>query len=530
MTDGLKDRYRETIIAILAAHPRVDKVVLFGSRAMGTHSVESDIDLAIFGDGLTARDVERLGGQLEETTVPQRVDLVRHAAIESEALKEHIARCGVVWWERGEGMRKQQATYDAWPRCLLRDLVEIVHGWPFRSESFSDDIQRPVVVSIGNFRYTGGFRFDSTQIKRYSGAYPTEFELAAGDILLVMTCQTEGGEILGIPGRIPNDGQTYLHNQRMGKVVIRDRSRLDPSFLYWLFLWTNFNRHLCGTASGTKILHTSPTRIGTFELQLPPLPEQRRIAAVLGALDDKIELNRKMNRTLEAMAQAIFKSWFIDFDGHDPADMVESELGLIPRGWRVGNLSVVADNVREVVQPGDIDGETPYVGLEHVPRRSASLESWGRAAEADSAKGTFRRGDILFGKLRPYFHKVVPASVNGVASTDIIIVRPKQPNWRWFSFGHLFTDEMVAHATASSDGTKMPRTKWADLCRFTFAVPPTDVVDQFDRTASPLFDRLWVNLSHSRTLATLRDTLLPKLISGEIRVPEAKAVAEEAAP
>jgi type I restriction enzyme, S subunit len=98
--------------------------------------------------------------------------------------------------------------------------------------------ERPIVVGIGNFEYSGGFRFESTTLKAYIGDYPKEFILKPGDILLVMTCQTAGGEILGIPGRIPNDGRTYLHNQRMGKVIIRDKKKVDIGFLYWLFLTT----------------------------------------------------------------------------------------------------------------------------------------------------------------------------------------------------------------------------------------------------------------------------------------------------
>lgn len=305
-----------------------------------------------------------------------------------------------------------------------------------------------------------------------------------------------------------------------------DREVLTPEYLYYVVVSPTFRAAHDQYKSGSAQGYTNLPTIRRLPVPVPPLDEQRRIAAVLGALDDKIELNRKMNRTLEEMAQAIFKSWFIDFDGQ--GDLVDSELGPIPSGWSVGSLSSVAKNIREVVQPRDIDGETPYVGLEHVPRRSASLESWGRAAEADSGKGRFEKGDILFGKLRPYFHKVVPSPVNGVASTDIIVVRPKRQRWRWFTFGHLFSDEMVAHATASSDGTKMPRTKWADLCRYAIAVPPADVADNYQGTASPLFERLWANSDQSRTLATLRDALLPKLMSGEIRVPEAEQAVKAA--
>jgi type I restriction enzyme, S subunit len=160
--------------------------------------------------------------------------------------------------------------------------VRIEHGWPFKSELFTEErAGRPIIVSVGNFRYTGGFRFAETSVKEYRGTYPKQFELAPDDVLLVMTCQTAGGEILGIPARVPDDGQVYLHNQRLGKVVVRDRTRVSLDFLYWLFLWDHFNRELATSASGTKILHTAPSRIEAFNFLLPPISEQRAIAEIL---------------------------------------------------------------------------------------------------------------------------------------------------------------------------------------------------------------------------------------------------------
>ena len=275
-----------------------------------------------------------------------------------------------------------------WEKVRLGDLVKITHGWPFKSEFFTEErAGRPIIVSIGNFKYSGGFRFETTTIKEYTADYPKEYELTPGDILLVMTCQTSGGEILGIPARIPNDGNIYLHNQRMGRVVIKDSKHIDAGFVYYLALWQNFNRELCTTASGTKILHTAPVRIEAFEFNLPTLAQQKAIAAVLGALDDKIELNRRMNATLEAMARALFQSWFVDFDpvrakldgrepvGLDPGiaalfpeDLEGSPLGHIPEGWEVVKLKDLTSKIGS--------GATPRGGSEvYVDKGPALIRS-----------------------------------------------------------------------------------------------------------------------------------------------------------
>ena len=185
-----------------------------------------------------------------------------------------------------------------WKKVRLGDLISVKHGYAFKGEDFSEsNLEGPIVVTIGNFDYAGGFRFESTRIKRCVSEYPEEYMMQPGEILLAMTCQTSGGEILGIPGVIPDDGETYLHNQRLGKVVLKSNN-VDLKYLFWLFLSHDFNHHLYTTATGTKILHTAPKRIESYECQAPPLPEQKAIAHILGTLDDKIELNRKMNTTL----------------------------------------------------------------------------------------------------------------------------------------------------------------------------------------------------------------------------------------
>jgi type I restriction enzyme S subunit len=236
---------------------------------------------------------------------------------------------------------------------------------------------------------------------------------------------------------------------------------------------------------------------------VPPLPTQRAIAHILGTLDDKIELNRCMNETLEAMARALFKAWFVD--GAE-------------EGWEVGILGDIAENIRHGTQPNDIESDTPYIGLEHMPRRSIALSEWGLAKEVTSNKSSFRQGDILFGKLRPYFHKVGVAVLDGVCSTDILVIAPKSPEWYGLVLSHVSSDELVAHADASSTGTKMPRTRWQDLARYEVVIPPLTIAKRFNEIVHPTVQTIRANILQSRTLAAMRDTLLPKLMSGEVRV------------
>jgi len=283
----------------------------------------------------------------------------------------------------------------------------------------------------------------------------------------------------------------------------------------------------------------------SVRIRVPDLEGQRRIAHMLGKLDDKIELNRRMNRTLEKMAAAIFKSWFIDFDpvhakaeGRDPglpeeiADLFpdsfeESELGPIPRGWTLGKLADVADNPRRTVQPSDVPPTTPYIGLQHMPRRCIALDAWGRADEVGSGKSQFKEGEILFGKLRPYFHKVGIAPVDGVCSTDILVVVPKAAEWHSYVLSLVSSKAFVDYTDSHSAGTKMPRTNWKDMGRYPLAIPPVPLVKAFQDHVAAFHQRIGVAVRQNRRLAGLRDTLLPKLLSGEIEIPFAESVAEE---
>jgi type I restriction enzyme S subunit len=317
-----------------------------------------------------------------------------------------------------------------------------------------------------------------------------------------------------------------------------DVSRIHPRWLYYWMNGREFFLQFKGVAGQTDMAEYVNLRDQrAMKITLPPLAEQKAIAAVLGALDDKIELNRRMNATLEAMVRALFKSWFVDFDpvrakldGRTPAALdpaiadlfpasfQDSTLGHIPKGWTAGKLGDIGTNSRRSIKPGDIAPHTPYIALEHMPRRCIALGDWDDSADVASGKSAFKKGEILFGKLRPYFHKVGVALFDGVCSTDILVLAPKSPEWFGFLLGHASSDELIQFTDLASTGTKMPRTNWSDISSFKVALPPKPIAAAFTRNIQPMVDRIHANLHQSRTLATLRDTLLPKLLSGEISI------------
>lgn len=279
--------------------------------------------------------------------------------------------------------------------------------------------------------------------------------------------------------------------------------------------------------------------------------EQRAIAHILGTLDDKIELNRRINETLEAMARAIFKSWFVDFEPvrakmegrwrrgqslpglpahlYDlfPGSFQDSPLGKIPMGWKVGTLGEIAENPRRGTQPGEVSADTPYIGLEHMPKKSIALSDWGHADQVASNKFAFNQGEILFGKLRPYFHKVGVAVKDGVCSTDILVIRPRSEEWYGLVVGRVSGEDFISYADAVSTGTKMPRTNWSDVARFVLAIPDPRTADAYNQFTIKVLATIRQNILQSRTLTAVRDALLPKLTSGVLRVKDAERFLKE---
>jgi len=328
-------------------------------------------------------------------------------------------------------------------------------------------------------------------------------------------------------------------------VAVRaDPNKVYPRYLFAVLRSPIAQDRIARMHVGTLIPHFKKGDFDKLFLPLPGSDEQQFIGDFYFELSAKIDLNRRMSETLEAMARALFKSWFVDFDPvrakaerRDPglrkpladlfpARLVDSELGEIPEGWELGTLGDIAKHPRRSIQPDTIEPDVPYIALEHMPKRCIALSDWGVAERLESNKFEFKKGEILFGKLRPYFHKVGVAPVDGVCSTDIVVVAPQEPHWFELVLGLVSSDEFVEFTNAGSTGTKMPRTSWADMAQYKFVKPPRAIAKAFSNQIRPSVERIIAGIHESRSLAALRDALMPKLISGELRIQHAERSAE----
>jgi type I restriction enzyme S subunit len=272
----------------------------------------------------------------------------------------------------------------------------------------------------------------------------------------------------------------------------------DLKFAFYWFVSVD----LSGFDSGSVQPMLNRNYIADVQVSLPPVAEQKAIAATLGALDDKIESNRRVQTIGESLIRA----------------MVEKELS--SSGGRTGTLSEYCELAKDSAKPSDISESDNYIGLEHMPRGSLFIESWGCADGVASNKWRFREGDILFGKLRPYFKKVLIAPVEGVCSTDIIVIRPISDIDTAVVAVLSSSDELIQEVSAGATGTRMPRASWNDVSSWPTPVLTDGERRRLARETQPLIDRSLALTLENRQLVRLRDALLPELLSGRIRVSE----------
>ena len=397
-----------------------------------------------------------------------------------------------------------------WKECKLGEFIKIKHGYAFSGKNITDENTGKILVTPGNFHIGGGFKSD--KFKFFNDNYPKDYEFVGGEIIVTMTDLSKETDALGYSAKVPFDKQyRYLHNQRVGLVEFISDS-IDKDFIYWLMRTFDYHWFIVGGASGTSIMHTSPSRIVEYAFNCPPLPEQKAIAAVLSSLDDKIDLLHRQNKTLEAMAETLFRQWFVE-----EAD----------EGWEKGKLSQYVD-----------------IGIGRTPPRQE--HEWFSESETDvkwiSIKDLGNDGTYIFNTAEYLTHNaverfnipVIPANtvvlsfkmtVGRVAiTTEKMLSNEAIAHFKFkhdtpfsvaFIYFYLKTYQYDSLGSTSSIVTAINSAMIKDL---SIIIPDINKMNQFNNVVKRSFEKIRSNQVQIRTLEKLRDTLLPKLMSGEVRV------------
>lgn len=413
-----------------------------------------------------------------------------------------------------------------WPLTSLKGKISIKHGFPFKSEFFSDEKTNFIVLTPGNFYEEGGFKIQAGKEKFYTGEVPEEHLHEAGDLIVAMTEQAAG--LLGSCARVPESG-IFLHNQRLG-LITTDSKKILKDYVYHLFKTKTVREQIRLTSSGSKVKHTSPERIYDVKVPLPPVAEQQKIVDILDDLEKKIELNNRINAELEAMAKTLYDYWFIQFDFPDDSPQGQGKpyktsggkmvynptlKREIPEGWSDKTLSQIADITMGQSPEGSSYNEE---GAGTIFYQGSTDFGWlfPRTRQYTTAPSRMaKKGDILLSVRAPV------GDIN-IANTDCCIGRGLAAlNSKTGSDGFLFYVMKYFKQIfdrRNSEGTTFGAITKNDLHSLTLAYPTSDLLKKYDEIVTNYNKMIFERSLENQELTGLRDWLLPMLMNGQVTV------------
>jgi len=299
----------------------------------------------------------------------------------------------------------------------------------------------------------------------------------------------------------------------LGRGVCSFRGSSKSETKYIRYILENKLKALLQYAGGATFPNLSKDTLHNFKI---PYPENTlRIVDLISSYDDLIENNRRRIQLLEESARLLYKEWFVRlrFPGHEHVKITDG----VPSGWNSVPLEDLCFQVKNTVKPQDVEEGTNYIGLEHIPRRSITLSEWDTADKVTSNKFSYKKGDLIFGKIRPYFHKVGFTLTDGIASSDAIVIRPLKDEFYFYLLALISSDYFVSLASKTvKEGSKMPRADWNFLLKQSFILPSDSLLEVFSDYLDSIVRQLEVLALQNKNLATSRDILLPRLMNGEL--------------
>lgn len=426
-----------------------------------------------------------------------------------------------------------------WKEFKLGEIINVKHGYAFRGEYFSETPTLDILLTPGNFSIGGGFK--QGKLKYYNGDYPISYKLNEGDIIVTMTDLSKEGDTLGYSAKIPKHNEIrYLHNQRIGLLQFTNED-FCKDYIYWVLRSRDYQKFIVNSATGSTVKHTSPSRICEYVFSAPDLPTQTTIAEILSSLDDKIELNNKINQELETLAQTLFKQWFVDFEfpneNGEPykssgGEMVDSELGEIPKGWKLSSLGSLLELII------DYRGKTPLKlgmnwcenGIKAISARNVKNRSLTNLDNVHIGsqelydiwmKDELKFGDVLLTSEAPLGETAILLEHhNYILSQRLFALRANNKISPYYLFEYLSSETGKNELERRQSGSTVVGIKQKELLQITLLSPATEIIKHHSALVAEIYKSIENNDIENQELTNLRDTLLPKLISGELEINE----------
>jgi type I restriction enzyme S subunit len=463
MKFGLKVQVIENIISVLEQHPKVDKAFVFGSRAKGNYRPDSDIDIAIKGNEITTDDIIAISVAIETKGITHKFDLIDYDSIKEPALKEHIDRVGIEFYSRLKEIQ-------------LRDISSDI-SYGYTASAASENIG-PKFLRITDIT-SGRVNWETVPYCKISEKDHQKYKLRTGDIVIARTGATTGFNST-IKDNIDAVFASYLIRFQI------DRQKADPFYVGYVLQSSSFQDYVDAIAGGSAQPGANAQQFADYEFLLPHLQEQTAIASMLSSLDDKIDLLHRQNKTLEQLAETLFRHWFVE----------EAE-----EGWVVGKLDDLAVFCNGKSRPNEIEnGEIPIYG--------------GNGILGFTNQSNYEGLSIIIGRVGAYCGSLYLERKPIWLSDNALLARGKKENYTFYLFYLLKSLELNSMA----EGSSHPLLTQTLLKSINICIPPSQKVLNFNEQVSVFWNNIYANQTQIRTLTQTRDTLLPKLMSGEVRV------------
>ena len=398
-----------------------------------------------------------------------------------------------------------------WKIAKLGDISKNIQTGPFGSQLHQSDYSEcgiPVVMPKdlvgGKISEESIARVDKTHIERLC-----RHKIEVGDILY-----SRRGDV-GRCAYVTKKEEGWLCGTGCLRVTI-DSEKADSRFVFFQLQHPDTVGWVEKHAVGATMLNLNTTILSSVPIRLPALEIQKRIADILSAYDDLIENNQKQIKLLEEAAQRLYKEWFVDlrFPGHENTKIVDG----VPEGWSKSAVGNICKLRKVVITPDKIESNTPYIGLEHMPRNDICLSTWGKSEEINSNKFIYLKKDVLFGKIRPYFHKVGFALNDGITSTDTMVMVADQNLWGLLLVT-VSSDAFVDFSYQNcKEGAKMPRADWKQMEKYAIMIADQATQKLFEQEILVITNKISTLAFQCRSLREARDRMLPKLMGGEVEV------------
>lgn len=408
---------------------------------------------------------------------------------------------------------------EEWKEYRLGDIIKISSGFPYKSEYLGNGDNFLLGMGCVSFNE----QFLDKGMRPYSGECDERYYVNAGDIILATRQQSDNMPILGMPAIIPHKhkGKKIIVGSNLYKVTNKSKD-FSNDFIYWILKSSDYINYIKSCQTGTTVRMITKTDIENYTFISPSKDYRLLINRFLWNLENKIELNRRINENLEQQAQTLFKSWFVDFEPFKDGKFVDSELGMIPEGWKVCELGNLCDSI-SITHPckkgeliflntGDIENgfvlTNKYMDIKDMPGQ---------------AKKSIKENDILYSEIRPinrhYAFVNFPAH-EYIVSTKLMVIRAINEKLSIRLYQYLTSNDIInelQHEAESRSGT-FPQIRFENIKKLKILIGPNNIENQYTEFIGNIYKMIFQYRKEIIKLEHLRDTLLPKLMSGELKV------------